>query len=101
MRPFPTSFGNEHILLAMNYVSKWVEVILARINNAKVVVKFLRENIFASFGMPRAIISDQSIHFTNRSFNALLRMYSIVYRLVIPYHLQTNGSIEMSNKQMK
>jgi len=58
MGPFPSSLGNECILLAVDYMSKWVEVIPSRTNYAKVVVKFLRENIFARFGMPRAIISD-------------------------------------------
>ena len=52
MGPFPSSFGNEYILLAVDYVSKWVEAIPSRTNDAKVVVKFLRENIFARFGMP-------------------------------------------------
>jgi len=45
-------------LLAVEYVSKWVEAIPSMTNKAKVIVKFLRENIFARFGMPRAIISD-------------------------------------------
>jgi len=58
MGPFPPSFGNEYILLAVDYVSKWVEAISFRTNEAKVGVKFLRENIFARLGMPRAIIND-------------------------------------------
>ena len=56
--PLPSLFGNKYILLAMDYVSKWVEAIPSRTNEAKVVVKFLRENIFARFCMHRAIISD-------------------------------------------
>ena len=55
---FPSSFGNEYILLAMNYVSKWVEAIFTRTNDVKVAVKFLRENIFIRFGMLRTITSD-------------------------------------------
>ena len=65
MGPFPSSFENEYIFLAMDYVSKWVEAIPSRTNNTKVVVKFLRENIFARFGISCAIISYQGIHFTN------------------------------------
>ena len=47
MGPFPSSFANEYILLAMDYVSKWVEVIPSRTNEAKVVVKFfIREDSY-------------------------------------------------------
>ena len=52
MGPSPSLFGNEYILFVMDYVSKWVEAIPPRTNDAKVVVKFLRDNIFARFGMP-------------------------------------------------
>jgi len=55
---FPPSFGNEYILLAVDYISRWVEAIPSRTNEATVVVKFLRKNIFARVGIPRAIISD-------------------------------------------
>ena len=98
MGPFLSSFGNEYILLAVDYVSKWVEAIRTRTNDGRVVVKFLRENIFARFGMPRAIVSDQSTHFTNRSFDTLLKRYSIVHRLAAPYHPHTSGQIEVSNQ---
>ena len=68
MGAFPNSFGNLYILVAVDYVSKWVEAITCRTNDHKVVVKFLRENVFARFGTPRAIISDGGKHFCNRVF---------------------------------
>ena len=45
------------------------------------VVRFLLENIFARNRMSRAIISDQGTYFDNRSFNVLLKRYSIVHHL--------------------
>jgi len=101
MGPYPSSFGNEYILLAVDSASKWVEAIPSRTNDAKAVVKFLRENIFARFGMPRAIISDQGTYFNNRSFDSLLKGYSIVHRLATPYHPKTSGQVEVSNRQIK
>jgi len=65
MGPFPTSFRNEYILLAINYVFKKDVVILIRTNKARAIVKFLRENIFSRYDMHYAIISDQDIHFNN------------------------------------
>ena len=58
MGPFPYSFKNEYILLAVDYVSKWVEAMLTKTTKARAVIKFLRENIFSRYGMPRAIISN-------------------------------------------
>lgn len=66
MGPFPSSFGQEYILLAVNYVSKWVEAIATTTNNSKVVLNFLNKSIFTRFGMPKAIISDEGTHFSTK-----------------------------------
>ena len=58
MGPFHVSFGFVYILLTVDYVSKWVEAKPTRTNDAKVVVDFVRSNLFCRFGVPRAIISD-------------------------------------------
>ncbi|WJZ89358.1 hypothetical protein VitviT2T_008581 [Vitis vinifera] len=58
MGPFPMSFGNSYILVGVDYVSKWVEEIPYKHNDHRVVLKFLKENIFSRFGVPKAIISD-------------------------------------------
>jgi hypothetical protein len=50
---FPNSYGNLYILVAMDYVSKWVEVVACKTNDHIVVVHFLRDIIFACFGTPR------------------------------------------------
>ncbi|GKE05471.1 reverse transcriptase domain-containing protein [Tanacetum coccineum] len=57
MGPFSSSRGNKYILVAVDYLYKWVEAKALPTNNARVVVKFLK-SLFARFGTPRAIISD-------------------------------------------
>ncbi|XP_058217027.1 uncharacterized protein LOC131327924 [Rhododendron vialii] len=101
MGPFPVSFGNLYILLAVDYVSKWVEAIATRTNDAKVVVEFLKDNILSRFGMPRAIISDQGTHFCNRVFGALMKKYGINHKVSTAYHPQTNGQAELANREIK
>ncbi|XP_077210832.1 uncharacterized protein LOC143846285 [Tasmannia lanceolata] len=101
MGPFPNSFGNLYILLAVDYVSKWIEAIACKTNDHKVVVKFLKENILSRFGTPRAIISDRGKHFCNRPFEALMKKYGITHKLSTPYHPQTSGQVEVSNRQIK
>ena len=58
MGPFPSSSSNLYILLAVDYVSKWVEAIPTCTNDANVVVKFICSHIFTRFGTPRALITD-------------------------------------------
>ena len=73
MGPFPSSFGNLYIFLAVDYVSKWVEAKATRINDSKVISDFVKTNIFVRFGTPRAIIGDRGTHFCNRTMEALLQ----------------------------
>ena len=49
MSPFPPSFGFLYILIAVDYVSKWVEAIPCRNSDHKSVIKFLKENILTRF----------------------------------------------------
>ncbi|KAL0291435.1 UNVERIFIED_CONTAM: Retrovirus-related Pol polyprotein from transposon opus [Sesamum radiatum] len=58
MGPFPKSYNNAYILVAVDYVSKWVEAIGTPTNDGRVVLKFIKKFIFTRYGTPRAIISD-------------------------------------------
>eukprot|EP00257_Ricinus_communis_P025114 XP_025012528.1 uncharacterized protein LOC107260976 [Ricinus communis] len=71
MGPFPPSNGNIYIPLAVDYVSKWVVAKATWTNDSKVVVDFLKSQIFSTFGTPRALISDRGTHFCNRVVEAL------------------------------
>ncbi|XP_052288726.1 uncharacterized protein LOC127899394 isoform X2 [Citrus sinensis] len=101
MGPFPSSFGFVYILVVVDYVSKWIEAISCRNNDSKTVIKFLRENILSRFGIPRAIISDGGKHFCNKSFESLMKKYGITHKIATPYHPQTNGQVELANREIK
>ncbi|KAM6540956.1 hypothetical protein CsatB_005403 [Cannabis sativa] len=101
MGPFPSSFSNLYILLAVDYVSKWVEAAATPANDGKTVLRFLQKNIFTRFGTPRAIISDEGSHFCNKQFEALLSKYGVHHRTALPYHPQSNGQAEISNREIK
>ncbi|GJV73840.1 reverse transcriptase domain-containing protein [Tanacetum coccineum] len=100
MGPFPSSRGNKYILVAVDYLSKWVEAKALPTNDARVVCKFLK-NLFARFGTPRAIISDRGTHFCNDQFAKVMAKYGVTHRLSTPYHPQTSGQVEVSNRGIK
>ncbi|GJR17694.1 putative reverse transcriptase domain-containing protein [Tanacetum coccineum] len=100
MGPFPSSRGNKYILVAVDYLSKWVEAKALPTNDARVVVKFLK-SLFARFGTPRAIISDRGTHFCNDKFAKVMSKYGVTHRLSTAYHPQTSGQVEVSNRGLK
>lgn len=101
MGPFMSLYGNKYILVAINYVLKWVEAIALPNNEGKSVIFFLKMYIFTRFGTPRAIISDGDSHFCNRVFGALIDMYGVKHKVATPYHPQTSGQVEVSNCEIK
>nr|XP_009772685.1 PREDICTED: uncharacterized protein LOC104223032 [Nicotiana sylvestris] len=75
MDPFPSSSGCKYILVAIDYVSKWVEAISLPINDAKVVVNFVK-------------------HF-------LQEKYGVRHKVATAYHPQTSGQVEASTREIK
>ena len=101
MGPFFSSCGNKYILLAMDYVSKWVEAIPTVTCDAKVDLKFLHKHIFSRIGTPRVIVSDEGMHFCNKLFESLLSKYGVRRRTTLAYHPQCTGQAKISNREIK
>nr|GEU72870.1 hypothetical protein VITISV_032805 [Tanacetum cinerariifolium] len=99
--PFPTSHGNVYILVVIDYVSKWVEAEATKTNDHSVVLKFVKKNIFVRHGIPKAIISNGGSHFKNLKFGKLLKHYGVNHKIATPYHPQTSGQVEVSNREIK
>ncbi|GJW20975.1 putative nucleotidyltransferase, ribonuclease H [Tanacetum coccineum] len=100
MGPFPNSKGNKYILVAVDYVSKWVEAQALPTNDARIVIRFLRR-LFARFGVPKALISDRGTHFCNSELEKALQKYRVTHKLSIAYHPQTNEQTKVTNRDIK
>nr|XP_010326104.1 uncharacterized protein LOC104649106 [Solanum lycopersicum] len=95
------SHGMKYILVAVNYVSKWVEAIAISNNERKSITTFLKKNNFSRFGTPRAIISDGGSHFCSIFLIGLLEKYGVRHFVVTLYRPHTSGQIEVSNQEIK
>ncbi|GKC36534.1 reverse transcriptase domain-containing protein [Tanacetum coccineum] len=100
MGPFPSFRGNKYILVAVDYLCKWVEAKALPTNDARVVCRFLK-SLFVCFGTPRAIISDHGTYFCNYQFAKVMLEYGVTHRLSTAYHPQTSGQVEVSNSGLK
>ena len=83
---FMGPFSNMYILLAVDYVSKWVEAIPTRTNDASVVAKFLPSHIFTRFGTPQALITDGGTRLCNKMADRVLQKYGVWHRTSLAYH---------------
>src|ERR1044072_9219086 len=81
-------------------LTSWVEAAALPTNDAKVVINFLKKHIFTRFGVPRAIISDGGTHFCNKAFESLLEKHGVKHKVSTPYHPQTSGQVEVSNREL-
>jgi hypothetical protein len=93
MGSFPNSEGYKYILVAIDYVSKWVEALPCRDADAMYSKRMFHEVIFLRYGVPRIVISDGESHFIDRTFRKALTEVGVDH--------QTSGQAETSNKQIK
>jgi len=80
MGPFPSSLSNQYILVAMDYVSKWVKVVALPTNDAKVMMHFPQKNIFTQFGTSRAILMMKGNTLATGNLRLLIK-YGVTHRI--------------------
>jgi hypothetical protein len=68
MGPFKNSHGFEHILVMVDYVSKWVEAMPCQKDSTEVSIAMIKSMIFPRFGTLRILISNGGTHFTGWNF---------------------------------
>jgi hypothetical protein len=90
MGPFSKSKNSEYILVAVDYVSKWVEVMPCKDADSRN-SKMFEEVIFPRFGVPRMVICDGGTHFIDKSFHKYLAKHEIHHNVATPYHPQISG----------
>ncbi|XP_037497968.1 uncharacterized protein LOC119371607 [Jatropha curcas] len=92
MGSFPSSYSNQYILVAVDYVSKWAEAVALPNNDAKSVLNFIKKYIFTRHGTPRAIITDCGKHFCNKYLDSLLSRYGVTH------HVGTHITLKRADK---
>jgi hypothetical protein len=101
MGPFPPSEGYTHILIVVDYVTKWVEAIPMKKADGETLLKMLKDIIFPRFGVPRYLLTNGGSHFIHGGFRKTLARYDVNHRIANAYHPQTSGQVELSNREIK
>lgn len=95
-----TPCGNAHILVFVDYFSKWVEVSAVKEATARVAASKLLSKVFARHGAPTYLISDRGSPFVSELFKNVLSTLGSEHRLMTAYHPQTNAT-ERVNRSLK
>jgi hypothetical protein len=90
MGPFLPPKKCEYILVAVNYVSKWVEALPCKNADNINSKRMFEEIIFPRFGVPKIVISDGGSHFIDKHFEQYLSRHGIRDNVTTPYHPQTS-----------
>ncbi|MCO5556414.1 hypothetical protein L7F22_009963 [Adiantum nelumboides] len=88
----------QYIIVAIDYLIKWVEAKATAKNDAKMTAQFLYENIFTKYGLLIEILSDRVTHFINKVIEFLIDEFMVIHQKSTPYHPQANGQAESTNK---
>ena len=101
MGHFPPSDDYTHILIVVDYVTKWVEAIPTSSADGRTSVKMLKDVIFSRFGVPRYLMTNGGSHIIHGGFRKALAKYGVNHRIALPYHPQSSGQVELSNREIK
>ena len=97
---FAGPFHNCYFFVIVDAYSKWPEVIMMKTTTASRTIEVLRD-IFARYGLPAQIVSDNGPQFTSAEFSDFLRTNNIKHTRSAPYHPATNGLAERFIQTMK
>jgi hypothetical protein len=80
-----------HILVVVDYVTKWVEAIPTKSADGETLLKMLKDVILPRFGVPRYLMTGRGSHFIHGGFRKTLARYDVNHTIASAYHPQTSG----------
>jgi transposase InsO family protein len=87
--------------VALDYFTKWVEALPTKHADVATLLKMIKDILLPRFGVPKILITDGGSHFIQRIFGRVLCKYKVTHRIASPYHPQTSGQVELSNREIK
>jgi len=95
------SNGHRFILVAIDYFTKWVEVVSYANVTRKVVAKFIKREIICRYSLPSRIITDNATNLNNKMISELCEEFKIQHHNSTPYRPKMNGTVEATNKNIE
>ena len=101
---FAGPFQGNNILVAIDAHSKWIEAVCTPSMSSSCVIDVLR-TLFARFGLPEMIVSDNGTCFVSSEFKQFLRKNGVRHTTSAPYQPASNGlaerAVQIINRGLK
>ena len=98
----PASAGvNHHIIVAIDYFTKWDEVMPTVKFDGETAAHFVFNQIITQFGIPKELVTDHGSHFQNHMMEELASKLGYKQEHSSSYYPQVNGQVEAVNKSLK
>ncbi|GAU46761.1 hypothetical protein TSUD_92560 [Trifolium subterraneum] len=99
--PFPTAARQvKYLIVAMDYFTKWIEAEPLAKMGASHILRFFKRNVFARFGIPQVVVTDNGTQITNKKFQEFLATLGTTQHFTSVEHPQTNGQAEAANRNV-
>ena len=86
-------------LVVTDHFSKWLSVVPVRNKQATTIASLFEHRILPTLPCkPERLLTDNSVEFSADVFNDVLNKYSIHHIYATPYHPESNGLVERSNR---
>ena len=92
--------GNEYILVAQDYFSKWPFAVPMPDQKAERIVRILKDQLFTVVGPPEKLHSDQGRNFESHVLQELCKAFRISKSRTTPYHPMGDGLVEQMNRTL-
>ena len=93
-------FLNHTFLVVVDAHTKWLDVHILPAATSSATITCLRK-IFATFGVPEILVSDNGSNFTSQEFETFLKQNGVIHKTSAPYHPASNGLAERAVRTFK
>ena len=100
--PMPSTYrGNKYLLVFIDYLTRWVEIVPCADRLASTVAEALKSTIIVRHSCPEVLLSDNAPEFTSEVLNKLCSFYDIKKVEITAYKPSSNGAVERANQKIK
>ena len=93
--------GHHHIIVAVDYFTKWVEAMPTVKSNGEIAAHFVFNQIITRFRILKELVTDHGSHFQNHMMEELASKLGYKEEHSFSYYPQANGQVEEVNKSLK